>query len=470
VCALVRIGFQGKASDARVIKELLSPWNISFAGPEQADIVIVYDCEEVIDDKALIVPHDRSDFYDLLRKQKLRLERSFHEPIQVAVSQQTALTIWPENLYNYEGPAASTAKENSSTELTLNHELSLLKVDVVKEYRRIVNPILDGKSSTLYRLLTSLPIRYDIAPKKMRDLVMRGKRDEKNFNYCDKLPLDALRFMVAKAVERLSGKKLARRAWKGKNTCYIVTHDVDTKQGLARAASIKKLEERYDVESAWYVPTKHYSLDSGTIKDLANHGEVGVHGAQHSGNLTSLPGQKLLQLLCEAKQSLQKISGSPVKGFRSPLLQHKSTILEQLKKADYMYDTSVPTWEPKHPQTMSPFGIGTVFPTLFNGLVEIPVSTVQDHQLLYVLGLTAKETVKRWLSFMTMIKEIGGCSVLLSHPEYRLFDLGNTSAYEDFLNHVTSDSQGLLATPSQLVEVWKHDAPLNPGSSAVCVR
>lgn len=450
MCASVRIGFQGEASDARVIKELLSPWDVSFTSPDQADVMIAYDCKEADVNKAIIIPHDRSDFLDLLKKQKLRLEKSFHKPIQVAVSHQTALTIWPEKLYDYERTAELGGKENSSAELALNDSVSLLKVDVVKEYRRIVDPILDGKSSALYRLLTSLPIRYDVAPKRIRDFVMRGNRDERNLSYCDKLPLDALRFILANAVERISGKRLPRKTWKGKNSCYVVTHDVDTQQGLAHAGPIKKMEERYDIESVWYVPMRHYSLDSGMIKDLANHGEVGVHGAQHSGNLVSLPSQKLYQLFCEAKQLLGKISGSSVEGFRSPLLQHNSTILEQLKKADYSYDTSVPTWEPKHPQTMTPFGIGTVFPLVLNNLVEIPVSTVQDHQLLYVLGLTAKETVAEWFSLMTIIKEIGGCSVLLSHPEYELLDKTHISLYEEVLNFIASDKQAWIGTATQL--------------------
>jgi peptidoglycan/xylan/chitin deacetylase (PgdA/CDA1 family) len=446
----VRIGIQAKASDARIIKELLSPWDISFTSPEQADIVIVNGCEEPAANKAIIVPHDGADFLDLLRKHKLKLGPSFNEPIHVAISQRTSLTVSPERLYNYEKNAVLIGKENSSADFVLNYEITLLKVDVVKEYKRIVNPVFDGKSAILYRFLTSLPIRYDVAPKKIRDFVMKGKRDERTFNYCDKLSLDALRFIVANAIEKISGKRLPRKTWKGKKSCCIVTHDVDTKQGLAQARPIKKLEEKYDIESAWYVPTKHYSLDSGTIRNLANHGEVGVHGAQHSGNLVSLPNEKLFQLLYEAKQLLEKVSGSSVKGFRSPLLQHNSKILEQLKKADYSYDTSVPTWEPKHPQTMSPFGIGTVFPLVLNNLVEIPVSIVQDHQLLYVLGLTANETLAEWFSFTTIIKEIGGCSVLLSHPEYRLFDSENISMYEDFLGYISSDSDGWITTPAKL--------------------
>lgn len=451
MCASVRIGIQAKASDARIIKELLSPWDISFTSPEQADIVIVSGCEESVANKAMIVPHDGADFLDLLRKHKLKLGPSFNEPIHVVISERTGLTVSPERLYDYEKDAVRIGKENSSADIVLNDELLLLRVDVVKEYKRIVNPVFYGKSSALYRFLTSLPIRYDVVPKKIRDLVMREKRDDKTFNYCDKLPLDALRFIVVKAVERLSGTRLPRKTWKGKKSCCIVTHDVDTKQGLARARPIKKLEEKYDIESAWYIPTKHYSLDSGTVRDLANYGEVGVHGAQHSGNLVGLPNQKLYQLLYEAKKLLGKISDSPVKGFRSPLLQHNSTIFEQLKKADYSYDTSVPTWEPKHPQTMSPFGIGTVFPLVLNDLVEIPISIVQDHQLLYVLGLTAKETLAEWFSFMTTIKEIGGCSVLLSHPEYGLFDSENISMYEDFLTYISSDSDGWITTPAKLV-------------------
>ena len=459
MCAPLRIGFQAKASDARIIKELLSPWDISFTIPDQAEIVIAYNCQEAIVNKTLVVPSEELAFYNLLRKRKLTLERSFHKPVQVAVSRQTALNVLPEIFYYYARPSASIKEEDSSAEFILSEESSLLKLDVVKEYKRIVDQVLDAKSSALYRLLTSLPIRYDVAPKRIRDFVMRGKRDERNLNFCDKLPLDALRFILANAVERISGKRLPRKTWKGKNSCYVVTHDVDTQQGLARAGPIKKMEEKYDVESAWYVPTRHFSLDLGMIKDLADHGEVGVHGAQHNGNLISLPSQKLYRLLYEAKQLLGKMSGSSVKGFRSPLLQHNSTILEQLKKADYSYDTSIPTWEPKHPQTMSPFGIGTVFPLVLNNLVEIPVSTVQDHQLLYVLGLTAKETLAEWCSLMSIIKEIGGCSVLLSHPEYGLFDSENISMYEDFLSYVSSDSEGWITTPAKLAaEVEEQNA------------
>jgi hypothetical protein len=456
VVTLVRIGFQAKASDARVLKELLSPWDISFTSPEQADIVIVYDCEEAIVNKAIVVPHDRPDFLDLLRELKLRLEGSFHEPIQVAVSPQTTLTIWPERFYSYGKPAASTLKEDSSAELTLNDELSLLKVDVLNEYKKIMKPILDAKSSTLYSLLTSLPIRYDAAPKKIRDFVMRGKREEKTFNYCDKLPLDALRFIVAGAVERLSGKRLSRacppqKTWNRRKYACFVTHDIDTSQGLRRAHSLKKIEEKYDVPSAWYIPSDHFRLDTQAIRELANHGEVGSHDTKHDGKLAQLSQKKLVRRLYESKKTLSKAANCSIEGFRAPLLQHSLKIIDALRAAGYSYDTSIPTWEPKHPTAMGPHGIGTVYPMTFDGIVEIPVTLPQDHQMMHVLGIKPDQTVEVWIHQMKVIKEIGGICVLLLHPDYELGYSENLPLYEELLNSIKDDDDYLITLPRGMV-------------------
>ena len=186
-----------------------------------------------------------------------------------------------------------------------------------------------------------------------------------------------------------------KKKWKGERTCVALTHDIDTEQGLSRASRVRKLEEKYGAESTWYIPTKHYPLNCETVRELANHGEVGVHGEKHKGNLVRLSRQKLFKQFSGAKNFLEKMLGSPIFGFRSPLLQHNSAILTELEKSGYVYDSSIPTWEPKHPQTMNSFGIGTVFPLTLHGLIEIPVSIVQDHQLLYILGLTTR---KHWRS------------------------------------------------------------------------
>lgn len=450
--ASTQIGFSGSYSDKAILKELLSPWNVSFTTPDEADIVITYKSEESLTKKSIILPYNGSEFNNWVKKQNLRLKLSSHKQIKSNISNKTSLTISPEQLFDYEGALYSSTPEGFSTELFLNSDQALLKIDLIKEFANIVDPALTGKTSILYNILTGLPLRYDVAPKRVRDFVMGDKKEGRLIDYYDKLPLDALRFILVNTIERLSCKVLARKKWRGADSCVILTHDIDTEKGLNRASRVRKLEEKYGAKSTWFIPTKHYPLNCETVRDLASHGEVGVHGETHKGNLVRLSSQKLFSQFSRARKYLEKISGSNIHGFRSPLLQHNSSILTELKRAGYVYDSSIPTWEPKHPQSMSPFGIGTVFPLNINGLIEIPVSIIQDHQLLYVSGLTAKETIAQWFSLINVVKEIGGCNVLLSHPEYKLFDSENLSLYEEFLNVLISQENNEIMTPSQLLE------------------
>jgi hypothetical protein len=51
-----------------------------------------------------------------------------------------------------------------------------------------------------------------------------------------------------------------------------------------------------------------------------------------------------------------------------------------------------------------------------------------------------------------MIKELGGCCVFLSHPEYDLLKNHDISAYEDLLNHLNSDRDAWVTTPNFLAD------------------
>jgi peptidoglycan/xylan/chitin deacetylase (PgdA/CDA1 family) len=448
----VKLGLQGNDFEKRILEELLSPWDVYLTNRDQADVVISHKNEAPVMTKSIILPDESILFDNWLKKQKLRLKCCSGKRVKVDVSSRTSLTVSPKRYYEVEGEKSIRNQEMTSSELILDKQQTLLRIDLIKEFSNILNSVLTARTSTLYNILTGLPVRYNIAPKIVRDFVMSKKREAFKMNYCDKLPLDALRFILVKSIERISGKVLVRKKWKGASSCITLTHDLDTEKGLNRASRVKKLEEKYGVQSAWYIPTKEYRLNSEIVRDLANHGEVGVHGVKHNGDLVRLSGPKLFSQFSSAKKMLEKISGSSVQGFRSPLLQHSSTILAQLKQADFRYDTSIPTWEPKHPQTMGPFGIGTVFPLNFCGIIEIPVSIVQDHQLLYVADLTARETIARWFSFIRVVKDVGGCSVVLSHPEYKLCEAENLFLYEDFLNSLTIEKDCWITTPSNVAE------------------
>jgi len=100
---------------------------------------------------------------------------------------------------------------------------------------------------------------------------------------------------------------------------------------------------------------------------------------------------------------------------------------------------------------MKSHGIATTYPLNLKGFIEIPVTLPQDHQLLHVLGLRPEEVMREWMRMIDTVKELGGVSTILMHPDYELAHPENLGAYEELLNAVTSDNQVLVSLPKQIV-------------------
>jgi len=449
----LKIDVQGQAADVKVVRELLSPWDLQFTESDEAEVVIVYKEKPVENRKTIVIPSENADFVASVRELGLKASRKIGGKISVATGSQTVLTIRPQIQYRYEGVVKSTPNGNLPTAIEVDEDLICLTIDVAQEYKKIFCETLGTELSPLYRLLTGLPVPYTIVPKQFRNLLMRAHRNRERLTLYDKLPLDALRFVLARSIEKLSEKRLYRKRQNNKECACLITHDVETRNGLKRSGVLKKLEEKYDVPSSWYLPAKYYKLDQGIIEALSSHGEVGAHGNRHDGKLLELPRQKMVSELCEARQTLEKIVGRAVKGFRAPLLQCNSKLIGALGEVGYAYDASLPTWEPNHPSVMKPYGIGTVHLTWIDRIPEVPLTLPQDHQMLHVLGLTAKQTIKTWLQMMDVVKDIKGICSILVHPDYEMADSQNLSIYEQLLNQITSDNQSWITTPSQIIDI-----------------
>jgi peptidoglycan/xylan/chitin deacetylase (PgdA/CDA1 family) len=451
----LKIAVRGQAVDVEVIRELLSPWNVSFTSLDEAEVVVVYKEKPLETKKTIVIPSDSTDFMNSVKDVKLRVLKKFGERVFVVAGSQTVLTITPKMLYCYDGLGESTPKDTSHLVTESDENSIFLTLDVVREYDKILDETLNAKPSTLYRLLTGLPVPYTLAPKRLKDFLMRKRRGKENLTFCDKLPLDALRFILVRAIEKLLDEKLQRKTWNGKRYACMVTHDIDTRKGLERAKHLKKMEDKYDVPSAWYIPSKHYKLDPETVKELANHGEIGAHDTKHNGKLANVPEAKLVKRLREAKQTLENIIKCSVEGFRAPLLQHNVKIIQALRDAGYAYDTSIPTWEPKHPNTMNSHGIGTTYPMTLKRIVEIPITLPQDYQLLHVLDLSPKELAREWINLISTIKEISSLCTILVHPDYELADPENLSLYEELLNAIASDNDVMVSLPTNITTMVK---------------
>lgn len=440
------------AEAADVIHQLLSPWNVSFTSLDDAEIIVVYNEKPLEMKNTIVIPSDSHCFMNWAKNSKLKVLRKIGEWVSVDADEKTVLTVAPQVLYHYDGPVKSTSGVDTATEVKLEENLVILTLDILNEYNKILGETLNAERSKIYRLLTGLPITYSIAPKRIRDLFMRGHVRSEDLTFCDRLPLDALRFILLKTIEKMSNKRIIRRTWNGKRFACIVTHDIDTRKGLQIAKRFKKLEEKYNIPSAWYIPSKHYKLDLEIIKELANFGEIGAHDTRHDGKLIQLPKQKMVERLKEAKKTLEKAIDCSIEGFRAPLLQHSYEIMQALHETGYVYDTSIPTWEPRHPYTMKPHGIGTIYPFNINGVVEIPVTLPQDHQMIHSLGMNPRQTIEAWTNLMKETERLGGLCVFLAHPDYELANLENQRMYEDLLNAIAMNSETYVSTPKNVVK------------------
>ncbi len=442
----LRIHLQTNPADAKVLQELLSPWNLCFTDRDQAQVCVVYRQKPSAAQASVIIPSNSSSFNSWAKAEKLRLEQKTDKLVSVQATEQTTLTFTCGTWYCFNEAVKDGQEEFADIEL--QDDCAALKMDIIDEYKTFLNQTLHAKQSMFHRIATGLPIAYGLAPRSLRKLVMRSNDGSNNLAICQKLPIDALRFALVNAIEKTSGKELEKKAVFQNNYLCILTHDVESSQGLRRARVLKKIEEKYDVRSAWYVPTSRYKIDGETIRELSNHGEVGAHDTKHDGKLAHLPKDKLVKRLASAKESLEKIVLQQVSGFRAPVLQHNEMILAGLNEAGYSYDTSVPTWEPKHPYTMKPHGVGTLYPLNIGGITEVPLTLPQDHQLLNVLGLSPEEVLRTWALMASAIRDLGGICMFLVHPDYEFADR-NAALYEELVNAVASDPKATITVPSR---------------------
>jgi hypothetical protein len=449
--ALLKIAFLSNIATSRVVKDLLSPWVVYYTSVDKADIVIR--TEATVDKngsnaKTIIIPSNCKSFVSETEKTGIEISQKPSEEIEVETSNHLSLQLKPQKQYLFSGKEVGESITPYAIEAH-NCDCALLTIDIINEYNQILEKTLNARCSRVYSMTTSLPIPYTIAPKRIKNLLLKtGTNGHVYSDYSDKLPMDALRLVLVKVIEELTKKKIEKKTWHGKRYAIILTHDVETKKGLQTAIKFRKLEQRYGLSSAWYVPSEHYELEIETIRSLCANAEIGAHDTKHDGKLHKMSNTRLCERFTKARQKLKELSGQDVTGFRAPLLQHNFRIIESLRAVGYTYDSSIPTWEPRHPYTMKPHGIGTTFPINISGLTEVPVTLTQDHQLLYVLGLSPKKTIEKWLEMIVLIKDLGGICTFLVHPDYKFGD--NLDSYEDLLTTIASESEVFRGLPLQI--------------------
>ena len=222
----------------------------------------------------------------------------------------------------------------------------------------------------------------------------------------------------------LPGSEHPPENWTGwpenKKFALVLTHDVESKEGLKKCRVLMQLEQELGFRSSFnFIPEGSYRVPAELRKDLTDGGfEVGIHDLKHDGRLfASHRGFKR-----RAARINRYAREWGALGFRSGFMLHN---LDWLHDLDVQYDASTFDTDPFEPQ---PEGGHTIFPFWVphpgggppsKGYVELPYTLPQDSTLFLVLRETTPEI---WMGKLDWIAKHGGMALVDVHPDYMSFN------------------------------------------------
>ena len=192
----------------------------------------------------------------------------------------------------------------------------------------------------------------------------------------------------------------------GTDFAFVLTHDVETADGMRNVLRIADLEQQLGFRSSWNIVPHKYSIDRGLLRELTSRGfEIGVHGYNHDGKLFT--SRRVFDARVPAINAALKSFGAV--GFRAPMV-HRN--LEWLQSLDIEYDASCFDIDPF--QAM-PGGVGSVWPLIAGRFVELPYTLPQDHTIFIALNERDGQIWQRKLDFLAAMR---GMALIVTHPDY----------------------------------------------------
>jgi peptidoglycan/xylan/chitin deacetylase (PgdA/CDA1 family) len=138
--------------------------------------------------------------------------------------------------------------------------------------------------------------------------------------------------------------------------------------GLPRILS---LLDREGVPATFFIPVLSAVLHPDMISEIqkSKRHEIGVHGWVHEEPSTIGDAAKEQQLLNQSIAYLTQATGKKPVGYRAPSLDFSPNTLDQIRKAGFLYDSSMMAMD--EPYELVSKGENT-------GLVELPINWIAD--------------------------------------------------------------------------------------------
>jgi hypothetical protein len=292
--------------------------------------------------------------------------------------------------------------------------------------------------SAYYLLRPVLPRRLQIA---VRRLYSRVQARTSFPRWPVEVSLHGFLDRVLEWAAELAGEAVPRIApWPhGHTWALVLTHDVETADGLRRLPVLRDVELAAGFRSSWNLVPARYGVPDEVVAALHAGGfEVGVHGLYHDGRdlADGARSERLPEMLRWARRW-------NAVGFRSPATHRAWRTMGALP---FEYDSSYPDTDPFEPQ---PGGCCSWLPYVNGGIVELPITLPQDHTVFVIL----RRDGRIWIDKSELIRAAGGMALLITHPDYA--NAAITRAYRDLLAHFADDSSAWRALPVEVSRWWR---------------
>jgi hypothetical protein len=236
------------------------------------------------------------------------------------------------------------------------------------------------------------------------------------------------------------------------DACVTITHDVEDLAGKEFCSELMDLDESFGFRSSFQiVPEGRYAVSQKFLNGIRARGfELCVQDLNHDGRLFD----ELGQFRQRAALINRFAREHDAKGFRSAVLYRNP---EWFKYLDFSYDMSMPNVAHLDPQHG---GCCTVTPYFIGGLVELPLTTVQDYMLFHYLK---QRSADLWRQQIEMILTKNGLVTLLIHPDY-IVERDSRGVYTDLLamlNELRTVRHLWFALPGEVASWWRQRNQMN---------
>jgi hypothetical protein len=232
----------------------------------------------------------------------------------------------------------------------------------------------------------------------------------------------------------------------GKHAAIMVTHDVEQRGGAELCDMLMDMDNALDIKASFQViPEGRYSGVENLVATIRARGfEANVHDLDHNGRLYE--DRKLFEKRAQKINEYARFYA--MRGFRAGAMHRNQNWFGLL---DFQYEMSVPTVSQLEPQRG---GCCTVMPYFVGGLLELPLTTTQDHSLFYILG---EHSIDLWKQQIGIISSHHGLISFIVHPDY-LAKKKERSVYRELLEYLSQqrrDQNMWLAFPGEINDWWR---------------